>query len=245
MKKSLLWKVEKSKSVIKSALERFRNPCVVWSGGKDSTLMLYLVIDVVKENGFEMPWVSTCIEPLPFEENMEFQRKIVEKLGLKKVIWYKDVVKDEFYKKAGEIGKDKKKCCFWLKVMPLNNLIEKYKIDALFVGIRWDEHPERAKEVYFSPRENPKHIRVHPILHWSWLDVWEYTKERNLPVNPLYFKGYTSLGCKCCTTIAKKGGFKDLDEIIAFIRSKRVQERAGRDIDKERVMEALRRLGYF
>ena len=72
-----------------------------------------------------------------------------------------------------------------------------------------------------------------------------YIKEKNVPVNPLYFKGYTSLGCKPCTSVVKKEGFRDIDEIIEFIKSKKVPERAGRDIDKERIMESLRRLGYF
>ena len=119
------------------------------------------------------------------------------------------------------------------------------KTQALFVAIRWDEHPERAKETYFSPRIDPEHIRVHPMLHFTWLDVWQYIKQFNVPFNPLYLKGYTSLGCKPCTSKVKKDGFRDIDEIIAFIKQGKAKERAGRDIDKELVMERLRKLGYY
>ncbi len=241
---SIEFKEKKSKEIIKEAFERFDNLGLFWSGGKDSTVMLYLVLDVIEENNFEEPYV-VILDPIPFEENVKFQTELVRKLGLKKVVDFRELIKEEYKEKAKPFGLDKKKCCYWLKVKPLNDFIEKYKIDGLFVAIRWDEHPERGKEKYFSERENPKHVRIHPMLHWSWLDVWLYIKKRNLPVNPLYFKGYTSLGCKICTSIVKKDGFKNIDEIIEFIKEKKVSERAGRDIDKERIMENLRKLGYF
>ncbi|MCD6418712.1 phosphoadenosine phosphosulfate reductase family protein, partial [bacterium] len=159
------------------------------------------------------------------------------------VVFYKDLLKKEYLKKASPIGKDKQRCCYWLKVVPLKDFIRKYRIQALFVAIRRDEHPERAKEKIFSPRED--HTRIHPILHWKWLEVWEYIKKHNLPFNPLYLKGYSSLGCEPCTSVVKQDGFKNIDEIISFIKEGKVKERAGRDVDKELIMERLRKLGYF
>src|SRR5690606_36226143 len=100
--------------------------------------------------------------------------------------------------------------------------IIKHHLDALLVGIRRDEHGVRAKERYFSKRDLSfmwdykhqaaeiwgnvsagaapgEHTRVHPLLHWSELDIWEYTKREEIPVNELYFakegKRYRSLGC--------------------------------------------------
>ena len=233
-----------SKQVIEEAYNRYNKLAAAFSGGKDSLVMTRVILDVVNENGWEQP-IFIVSDPVPIPENNEFIKKIIKEWGIKHYVFYKDLLKPEYFRRAGPVGKDKARCCYWLKVVPLNRFIEENKIDALFVAIRWDEHPEREKENYFSPRENPPHTRVHPILHWKWLDIWLYIKERNLPFNPLYMKGYTSLGCAPCTSIVKPGGFKNIDEIIEFVKSKKVAERAGRDIDKEKIMERLRKLGYF
>jgi phosphoadenosine phosphosulfate reductase len=67
------------------------------------------------------------------------------------------------------------------------------------------------------------------LLHWSESDVWRYLKERNIPVNPLYAKGYRSLGCEPCIKPTPKDG----------------AERSGRSQDKEEIMARLRALGYW
>ncbi len=240
---SLEEKINLSKRVINKAFEKFGRLAATFSGGKDSLVMTRLILDVVEEHGYEQP-IFIVSDPVPFPENEEFCRRVIQEFGIKRYVFYRELLKPEYFEKAGPVGKDKQRCCYWLKVVPLNEFIRQQGIEGLFVAIRWDEHPERAKEKYFSPRSDPKHVRIHPMLHWRWIDVWEYIKARNLPVNPLYFKGYTSLGCKPCTSPVTSG-FKSIDEIIEFVRSGRVPERAGRDIDKERIMEKLRRLGYF
>ena len=94
------------------------------------------------------------------------------------------------------------------------------------------------------------HVRVHPILHWTELDVWRYVRDRKLPLNPLYFaKGglrYRSLGCKPCTQPIKSEA-KTIDEIIEEIGKTPHDERAGRAQDKEEayMMQKLRTLGYM
>jgi len=94
------------------------------------------------------------------------------------------------------------------------------------------------------------HVRVHPILHWTELDVWKYTKTKNLPINPLYFskkgKRYRSLGCMPCTTSIESTA-SNVDEIIEELRTTKIPERAGRSQDKERedTMRKLRALGYM
>lgn len=95
--------------------------------------------------------------------------------------------------------------------------------------------------------ENTHHVRVHPILHWSEVDVWEYVKDRNLPVNPLYFSRgglrYRSLGCMPCT-LPIKSDASSIDEIVEELKTTKTSERAGRAQDKEAEMGALRYLGY-
>jgi sulfate adenylyltransferase subunit 2 len=93
-------------------------------------------------------------------------------------------------------------------------------------------------------------MRVHPILHWTELDVWQYVKQEKLPVNPLYFtnegKRYRSLGCMPCT-VPVQSTASNIDEIVHEIETTKTSERAGRAQDKEKayMMQKLRSLGYM
>jgi len=89
------------------------------------------------------------------------------------------------------------------------------------------------------------HVRVHPILHcWYEIDIWKYIKLNNLPVNPLYFSGYRSLGCEPCTKPVWEP-VSSIDEIIERLKTSKLSERAGRDSTKEDIMRKLRALGYL
>ena len=102
------------------------------------------------------------------------------------------------------------------------------------------------------------HFRVHPLLHWTELEVWLYVKARNLPYNPLYRADYVeqkygwknkrfrSLGCKPCTTPIDSSA-STIDEIIQELKTTRTPERVGRvqDKEEEEVMRRLRALGYM
>ena len=144
---------------------------------------------------------------------------------------------------------------------------------AIILAIRRDEHGIRAKERYFSPRdvdfkwdyknqplemwgqfqrlqEEGTHMRIHPILHWQELDVWEYMKKEKMPTNPMYFarggRRYRSLGCEPCT-LPIESDATNVDEIIEELKTVNITERSGRTQDKERVftMQKLRALGYM
>ena len=96
---------------------------------------------------------------------------------------------------------------------------------------------------------NVDHYRIHPMLDWTEVDVWEYIKRENIPVNPLYFAKngyrYRSIGCKPCTSPIESDA-DTIDKIIEEIKSfKGVGERAGRAQDKEKIMRRLRALGYM
>jgi sulfate adenylyltransferase subunit 2 len=105
-------------------------------------------------------------------------------------------------------------------------------------------------DLYVKPAEDYSHMRVHPILHWTELDAWQYVKEENLPINPLYFakdgKRYRSLGCQPCT-IPIPSTAQTIDQIIQELRTTKITERAGRAQDKEKayMMQKLRSLGYM
>jgi len=99
------------------------------------------------------------------------------------------------------------------------------------------------------------HIRIHPVLHWTELDIWRYIKKNNIPVNPLYFakkdeggvwRRYRSLGCIPCTNPVESKA-DTVDKIIEELKTTEVEERSGRCQDKEKayMMQKLRALGYM
>jgi sulfate adenylyltransferase subunit 2 len=155
----------------------------------------------------------------------------------------------------------------------LRQAIEKFKFQALLLGIRRDEHGIRSKERYFSPRdeqfqwdyqnqplemwdqyksqaEGGTHVRVHPLLHWREVDVWSYVRREQIPIVNLYFakggKRYRSIGCAtCCEPVPSTA--ETLDQIVEELLTTRTSERSGRAQDKEAVytMQKLRALGYM
>jgi len=109
---------------------------------------------------------------------------------------------------------------------------------AVITGIRWDEQHARENESFFSPRQEPDHVRIHPILHFTERDIWDSTFKFKIPFNKLYKKGYRSLGAKGTThKVSDKPAWEqDLEKTT---------EREGRRQDKEGIMKRLRDLGYM
>lgn len=98
--------------------------------------------------------------------------------------------------------------------------------------------------------EKTNHVRIHPLLHWNELEIWQYIKEQEIPVVELYFsknsKRYRSIGCECCCKPVVSNA-KNVDEIIDELKVTKIRERSGRDQDKENEynMQKLRSLGYM
>ncbi len=215
-------KISLSVEIIKEAYDRFGEKIgIAFTGGKDSSVLLHLV-----RNAFDgqIPFKIFTIET-----SVEFQeiRDFIEKL---KKEWNFDllVYTNTEALKTISIAEDKQNCCSLLKTVPIKNAVKELHLKALMTGIRKDENESRANEKYFSKREAPHHYRVHPILHFTESDIWDYIKLNNIPYCPLYEQGYRSIDCKPCTKIT--GG---------------EAERSGRSQDKEAAMDKLRQLGYF
>jgi len=258
---------KKSIAIVREAKAQFKNLAVLWSTGKDSTTSLWLC----KKAFFgKIPFPVIHIDTgCKFPEIYEFRDRITKEWDMDLLI----AKNDEAIKRGVSPQKGRFECCTLLKTEALKNLIEKKKFDALILSIRRDEHGIRAKERYYSPRnrefqwdyknqpaemwdlyvkpaEDYSHMRVHPILHWTELEVWQYVVQEKLPVNPLYFakngKRYRSLGCQPCTVpISSKA--KTIEEIVEELRTSKTPERAGRSQDKEKayMMQKLRSLGYM
>jgi sulfate adenylyltransferase subunit 2 len=253
--------------IIRESYHQFKNLAALWSVGKDSTTLVWLCR---KAFFGRIPFPVIHIDTgRKFRQMYEFRDKCVRNWGLKLV-----VARNEKALAAGVNPKvNKLDCCTQLKTQALKDCIARHGFDALLLGIRRDEHGIRAKERYFSPRnqqfqwnyedqpaelwdqytsraDEETHIRVHPLLHWREIDIWRYIQREGLEVNPLYFshngKRYRSLGCEtCCEPIVSNAA--TVDDIVAELLTTRDAERAGRAQDKEDAytMQKLRSLGYM
>jgi len=216
-------KVAKSKTILQEALDRFGpRMALAWTGGKDSTTTLHLLKEL---GGGRVPIPVLNIDTgAKFKEIYEFRDRLAVEWGLDL-----RVERNEEALKTIKIAANKEECCHLLKTAVIVSSMQKYGWEALITGTRWDEQTDRAREEYFSSRENPSHMRVQPILHFTEKDIWKYIKTHDVPYCVLYRKGYRSLGCEPCT---RRGGTAG-------------PERGGRDRDKEEMMQRLRRMGYF
>lgn len=260
----------KSIYIIREAFWEYkRSLALLWSMGKDSTVLLHLARKAFLGD-FPVPIIHIDTG-FKFREIYEFRDGLAKrwKFALR-IARNKEAVK----KGVCPSTEGRFVCCAQLKTEALKQAIFRYGLKALLVAIRRDEHAIRAKERYFSARDEsfkwdyrnqavelwqeyyhtkkePKgHFRIHPLLHWHEIDIWEYIKREKLPVIGLYFaRGgtrYRSIGCACCCQpIPSKAD--TIDKIIREIRVTRVAERSGRTQDKEReyMMQKLRSLGYM
>lgn len=257
----------KSIYIIREAYRQFRNIAMLWSIGKDSTTLLWLMRKAFYD---QIPFPVLHLDTgYKFREIYEFRDSKSKEWGLNLII----ARNDEAISGGMSPTKGKLNCCTALKTDALKMAIEKYRFKALLLGIRRDEHGIRAKERYFSPRDQDfrwnymnqppelwdqykskqaedDHIRVHPLLHWTELDIWQYVKREEIPIVNLYFaeegKRFRSIGCECCCAPVESCA-DSLPKIIEELETTTTGERAGRAQDKESayVMQKLRSLGYM
>lgn len=88
-------------------------------------------------------------------------------------------------------------CCHIRKVIPLQEVLCN-KV-AWISGLRREQSPTRAKTEFLNKDEKFKNVKICPLIHWTWEEVWEYVKTRNLPYNQLHDQHYPSIGCIPCT----------------------------------------------
>jgi phosphoadenosine phosphosulfate reductase len=241
---------------------------VAYTGGKDSTLLLYLIKTVCEEQGRSMPTCFCIDEGDMFDEVKDFIRDIEARWDVNvEMIHNHDVSRAA----GGELGAmvnvedlneynrteierlryDEDEFPYepesfvgnhLMKTATLNRYLFDQDVEAFFEGIRWDEQGARADETYFSEREgsqyNPAHTRVFPILHFTERDVWDATFHCNIPVCSLYRDGFRSLGARVTTT-------RNADVPAWEQDLENTDERGGRRQDKEGLMAKLRKLGYM
>lgn len=92
------------------------------------------------------------------------------------------------------------KCCEIRKVLPLNEVIS--TATAWISGLRQEQSETRKHTQYLNQDHKFKSIKVCPLIHWTWKDVWRYQNKNKLHYNVLHDQGYPSIGCKPCTAPA-------------------------------------------
>ncbi len=263
--------VNRSKEVIREAFEKFKvdELAITWTGGKDSTLTLWIIRQVCQEDGTKVPRVMTIDEYDSFEEIHDFIDKYAKEWNLEhEYCLNNDVVKAAGSKlnatvrvkdlnernqaELKRIGFEEETFPFeaesyvgnhLMKTVMLNTYIERHNAKAIFQGIRKDEQPAWAQDDYFEDREAdhliPAHIRIRPNLHFTERALWNTFQVYKIPHCILYEQGYRSLGAKTTSAIAEPG-------VPAWEQDlEHTAERAGRHQDKEKMMARLRRLGYM
>lgn len=96
------------------------------------------------------------------------------------------------------------KCCEIRKVIPLREALT--PMDAWISGLRRDQSPTRANTDFFNEDKKFQNIKICPLIHWTWEEVWTYIHDRDLPYNRLHDEGYPSIGCFPCTQAVAAGG---------------------------------------
>jgi len=207
---------------IQKALAQSKRQAVAFSGGKNSLVVLHLVLrykpDVIvtfNNTGVEYPETVRYVHKIAKEWNLNFYE-----LRPKWTFW--QVMKRYGFPRASRSWESSKKygagivepmCCKLLKVEPVANFYNTKHIDCYFTGITAFESRGRkfriakhglickVRYVGHSSQLNRPTLAVYPIGLWTELDVWTYIEENNLPVNPAYEKyGIERTGCMYCTS---------------------------------------------
>ncbi|MBN2569635.1 MAG: sulfate adenylyltransferase subunit CysD, partial [Deltaproteobacteria bacterium] len=192
--------------IIREVVAEFKNPVMLYSVGKDSSVMVRLAQKAFYPGGIPFPLMHIDTG-YKFPEMYDFREKFCRKIGAELI-----VERNEPWIAQGchpaKLGVDK--CCSYLKTGALVEALRKHGFDAAFGGARREEEKSRAKERVFSLRDafgqwDPKNqrpelwdlyntrikegetVRVFPLSNWTEHDIWEYIKLEKIPIVPLYY----------------------------------------------------------
>lgn len=280
--------------LLREAYANFKNMGMLWSIGKDSTVLLWLARKAFYGHvPFPLVHVDTAYK---IPEMIEYRDRLALEWNLDMIYGQnEEALKNKQTFPDGNV--DRIACCKLLKTTALKHTLSgewpRYRMNhetgqyeiakntepftGVIVGVRADEEGSRSKERYFSPRDRENnwdlgdqppefwnqyktdfppgtHLRIHPLLDWTELNIWEYIKRENIPTVSLYYdqgdgKRYRSLGCYPCTSSIDSTS-KNVDDIIEELQSgalTNIAERSGRAQDKDDGggLETLRRDGYM
>jgi sulfate adenylyltransferase subunit 2 len=279
--------------VMREAYRNLRRLGMLWSIGKDSTVMLWLARKAFFGHvPFPLIHIDTSFK---IPGMISYRDRVARDWGLTLIVG-----RNEMALRARETypdgAVDHAGCCRLLKTEALRRTLSgegprmrldiatgayvehpnREPFEGVFVGVRADEEGSRSKERYFSPRSTHNawdvadqppefwnhyateippgtHVRVHPLLDWTELNIWEYIDRECIPTLSLYYahgteERYRSLGCAPCTRPVESTACTPAEIVLELRKGKfaNVAERAGRAQDKAGGgLETLRRDGYM
>lgn len=192
--------------IIREAYAQFENPCILYSGGKDSIVLTHLAIKAFRPQ--KLPFTLVHIDTgHNFKETLDFRDNFVKDNNIPLVV---GLVQDSIDRGVVSEEKGKHASRNKLQSVTLLETISKYQFDACLGGARRDEEKARAKERIFSHRDDfgqwqPKnqrpelwnilngkknygeHFRVFPLSNWTELDIWMYIHQENVQLPSLYY----------------------------------------------------------
>jgi len=284
----------RSVHILREAYANFKSLGMLWSIGKDSTVMLWLARKAFFGHvPFPLIHIDTAFK---IPEMIAYRDRLAGEWNLNLIYGqHEEALAQKRTFPDGAV--DRITCCSLLKTEALRRTVSgegpRYRFDhakggyeldrnaepftGIIVGLRADEEGSRSKERYFSPRTRQSawdvgdqppefwnqyktefapgtHVRIHPLLDWTELNIWEYIEAESIPTVSLYYNQgdglrYRSLGCWPCTKPVRSDA-RNVSEIIEELRTGKfsnIAERAGRAQDKDDGggLETLRREGYM
>ena len=280
--------------ILREAYASFKQLCMLWSIGKDSTVLLWLARKAFLGHvPFPLVHIDTSFkipEMIAYRDRMAAEWSLTIVYGQNQA-----ALADKRTFPDGAV--DRLTCCKLLKTDALKHTLSgewpRFRFDhsrggyaqetnpepftGVIVGARADEEGSRSKERYFSPRTHEHqwelasqppefwnqyktevapgtHVRIHPLLDWTEVDIWAYIHRERIPTVSLYYdqgegRRYRSLGCWPCTNPVESDA-RTVEDILVELRTGKfanIAERSGRAQDKDDGggLEALRREGYM
>ena len=192
--------------ILREVVAEFANPVMLYSIGKDSSVMLRLAQKAFHPAPLPFPLLHIDTG-FKFKEMIDFRDTYVKSIGAELRVYRNE---EAISNNANPFSLGTQKCCGFLKTRALLDGLNKWGFDAAFGGARRDEEKSRAKERIYSFRDSfgqwdPKNqrpelwnlynaridkgesIRVFPLSNWTELDVWQYIHLESIPIVPLYF----------------------------------------------------------
>ena len=192
--------------IIREIVSQFEKPALLFSGGKDSILLTHLAKKAFYPAKIPFPLIHIDTGH-NFPETISFRDNLIKELDVKLIVGsvQESIDNGRVIEESGSNSSRNS-----LQIVSLLDTIDKYKVDAALGGARRDEEKARAKERFFSHRDefgqwDPKnqrpelwnlfngrkhygeHFRIFPISNWTELDVWEYIRLENIKLPSLYF----------------------------------------------------------
>lgn len=198
------WRVEESLHALSYFVNEFKTYTVAFSQQAEDIVLLDLVRQIDPS-----PDVFSIDTGKLFEGVDAYNREISDFFGIRINVIKPDPFEvekmvenhsEELYYTSTEL---RKHCCHVRKVIPLKKYLKDFPLWV--TGLRREQSATRADLETIEHDENSGVYKLSPLLGWSTEQVFEYIRERNIPLNPLYAQGYKSIGCACCTRPVREG----------------------------------------